>query len=134
MSLQNATIVFAPTSIDATGGTSQNWSLKKVNGNQLTIGCDSDSDSRLRKQAVCKTSTARPLASGANGFSQNRSQIDVTIPHLLSNGTYASNAVGAYQRFDPETTDAQRKEERYLLAMMLVDPDLQSFWDSQSNA
>jgi hypothetical protein len=134
MSLQNAQLVWGPTSIAATGGTGQQWGVTRINSNQVQLGCSDDTDSRLRKYAEFKTTMSRPLESGANGFSQNRSSVDFTVPKLLSNGKYTKNAMGAYLRFDPETTDAERKNNRYLLAMALVDSDLDAFWDNQSNA
>lgn len=132
MSLQNASIFANPTSITVTGGTAFAFSTYRYNGSSLTIGNAAQTDARLRVYVDLKASMSQPLATGPNGYSQSRSQADVTFPKLLANGKYTKNAGGIYLRFDPETTAAEKLEYRNKLAQMLIDPDFAEFWDNQS--
>lgn len=132
MGIQNATISVDPTSITVTGGSALTYSLMRYNGNTLTCGVNADTDSRLKRKINFKTSLPQVLVSAPNGYSQARSSLDALFPKLLANGKITENAAGAYFRFDPETTAAEKLQYRQLLAQMLIDSDYAEFWDNQS--
>lgn len=130
--LSNSTIMLDPSSITVTGGTSQTFLITKNTGSQLSLGCSTDTDSRLRKTIEAKTSISQPSARGANGYTQSRSSMDVVFPKSLANGVITKNAGGIYFRFDPETTAAEKLRYRQMLAQLLIDSDYSDFWDNQA--
>lgn len=134
MSLINAAVVTAPTSIAPTGGTALAFVATQNNGNSVTLAVASDADMRLRRSITATISPPKVSASAPNGYSQQRNEVKFKKPKLLANGKYTTNEVILTMRVDPETTQVEIQELIDVGAQMFFDADFVNFWKLQSLA
>jgi len=128
MSLQNAGIVTAPSSIAASGGSALNFSsLGPSSNGAVVLYVAADTDLRLRRtlKAIAKTPTVN--VSAPNGFTQARTQTLFSKPKLLANGKITVNTVRIEVSYDVETTQTEIQELLDVGAQILCDSDFTSY-------
>lgn len=133
MTIKSSSILSGATSVSATGGSATTMIDKGTNGLTTVI---MDDGAEFALQTKLEFSIQDPVVSSAapNGFTQARSKCRLLKPLLLDNGNYTTNTGLVQFSWDPETTDAERKEIRYLVAQAIVDSDFDEFYNNQSLA
>lgn len=118
------------------GGTATTLKTKKMISARNMHILYLDDNSALNDQTTVECSQKEPrVNSGApNGYTQARNILLVKDPFLLDNGETTINSIRVEQSCDAELTAAEKLELRVKAALMLIDSDLQEFWDEQSLA
>jgi len=124
MSLSNAGIVTAPSSIAATGGTALNFSsVGSPSKGKVSLIVTADTDLRLRRTIDVSASAPTVNAGAPNGYSQARVQFLFRKPKLLANGKITVNTVSVNFGYDVETTQAEIQELLDVASQMCFDAD-----------
>lgn len=132
MSLNNAAVVTAPTSIAATGGTALTLASAGSDGITNRLIVTADTDFRTRRSIVASIKTPKPLATAPNGYTQARSKAVYTKPKLLANTKYTNNTISIEISVDVETTQTEIQELMDVGAQMLFDADFIQLWKTQN--
>jgi len=135
MSLVNAGVVTAPSSIAATGGSALNFaSLGPAVNGQVVLAATADTDLRLRRLIKAKATMPTVQATAPNGYTQARTESLFVKPKLLANGKITTNTVKIFVNYDVETTQAEIQELLDVGAQMLFDSDFTAYHKSLSTA
>jgi len=134
MSIANASVQVAPTSITVTGGTALSFTPLSNTGTKVIVQNTADTDSRTRRKASFKVTSAVPEATAPNGYTQNRCEAKFTKPKLLANGKITTNEVIITMRSDVETTQTELQEMVDVGAQLFCDADFLNFWKVQALA
>lgn len=128
MSLQTLGLL-ASSTVAASGGTA--LPLTSVGGSENKNRLVVDEDTDLRTQRSIDFSVRRPHVQGTapNGYTQARSICAFKVPLSLANGNTTVNTVAITMSTDVETTVAEKAELRSLAAQLLIDVELDAFWD-----
>jgi len=123
MSLINAALVVAPTSIAPTGGTALTFaSFGSPAPGQVNLFVPADTDLRTRRSMQWKVKLAKPKADAPNGYTQHRVSFTYYYPIILANGKITVNSSGGFASFDVETSQTQIQQ--------LIDVGAQGFSDA----
>lgn len=124
MSLSNAAIVVAPTSIAPTGGTALTFSSNGIQGpGQLQLVVPADTDMRTRRTLDVTVKSAKVSVGAPNGYTQNRVSYFYRKPKLLANGKITVNTAKIEFSYDVETTQAEIQELLDVSAQICFDAD-----------
>lgn len=132
MSLTNASIVIAPSSIAATGGSALAFSSSGQAGNTVTLYVAADTDLRTRRTIDVEVRKPRPNASAPNGLTQARQIATFKKPKVLANGKITTGTVSVTLAYDVEFTQTEIQELIDVGAQMLCDSDFTNLWKASS--
>jgi len=132
MSLVNAGVVTAPSSIAATGGSALAFAAGQSSATTMHLYVSADTDLRTRRtiDVVIKPPKIQPTA--PNGYTQARATATYKKPKLLANGKITVNSVQVSMSYDVETTQAEIQELMDVGAQMIFDADFTALWKNQS--
>jgi len=124
MPLNNASVVIAPTSITASGGTALTWSsLGNLGNSKITLAALVDTDFRLRRTIDVNVKAPSVNANSPNGYTQARVSFLFKKPKLLANGKVTVNTARLEFAYDVETTQAEVQELLDIAAQISCDGD-----------
>jgi len=128
MSLANASIVTAPTSIAASGGSALPFSsLGPVNAGQVVLAATADTDLRTRRLLKCTAKPPTVLSTAPNGYTQAKTETLYVKPKLLANGKITANTVQVTVKYDVETTQTEIQELLDVGAQICCDSDFTAY-------
>jgi len=134
MSLVNAAVVTAPTSIAPTGGSALAFQAKNPGADPLQLYVAADTDLRLRRTIDISIKPPKVNAGMPNGFTQGQVVARYNKPKLLANGKITTASVRISMSYDVENSQAEIQELMDVGAQMLFDSDFTSLWKAQSYA
>lgn len=134
MSLLNAAVVTAPTTISVTGGSALTFVPVTNNGSNVELVVATDTDNRTRRRLLASVSLPKVSPTAPNGYTQARVEVKFRKPKLLANGKYTTNELIVSMRYDAETSDTEIQEMRDVGAQLLFDADFANTWKLQSLA
>jgi hypothetical protein len=135
MSLQNASVVIAPTSFAPVGGTALAFqSLGVQKDGSVILYVPADTDLRTRRTILARIKSPVVNASSPNGYTQARAEVTFFKPKLLANGKVTTNKLGVFASYDFETTPTETQELLDIGGQILTDPDFVSVFKSLSLA
>jgi len=124
MSLNNASIVTAPSSIAATGGTTLSFELfQSPRPGTSVLYVPADSDFRLRRTLTARIGQPTASKASPDGYTQAWADMRYFRPRLLANGLYTIDSV--YVKVS-RSVEAPAADVQHLLdvgAQMLFDSD-----------
>lgn len=132
MSLSNAAVVTAPSSIAPTGGTTLTFSSFGTSPGGIVIAVPADTDSRLRRSITFTVTPPRPAPTSPSGYTQQRCKAIFKRPIITASGKYTVNTLEVSLATDVEATDAVKQEILDIGAQLLFDSDFIQFWKSQN--
>jgi len=128
MAIKNASLVTAPTSIAATGGTALAFTGLGIQNNSVKAVVTTDTDLRTRRSILAKVKEARPNPNSIGGYTMQRNSIKISVPKLktLPSGAQvvANNYVMVEVGYDVETTPTEKQLLLDLGAQSCFDADL----------
>lgn len=128
MGLKNATIL-SGASIGVTGGTTINLA---DNGVQIPNGCQmvvrEDTDYATRRTVTAKTRPA-VIDAKTSEYGKDKKSITLVKPTVLPSGRVIFNVIRVEREVHPTLTAAECFELNKLAVQLLVDGDLDGFWD-----
>lgn len=134
MSLSNAAVVTAPTSIAPTGGTALAFASFGASPGGLIIAVPADVDQRLRRSITFSITPPRPSPTSPSGYTQQRCRAIFKRPILTASGKYTVNTVEISWAMDVETNDTVKQELIDVSSQLLFASDFVQFWKNQSLA
>lgn len=124
MSLSNASIVTAPSSIAPTGGSALVFSSSgNLSNGKVTLIVSADTDLRIRRSIDATIKNPSPSLSAPNGYTQARVSFVYKKPKLLANGKITVNTARVEFSYDVETTQTEIQELADVAAQMCFDGD-----------
>lgn len=124
MSLNNAAIVIAPTSIAPTGGSALTFASNGLQGpGKVTLVVPTDTDYRTRRSLDVTVKPASVSAGAPNGYTQNRITFVFKKPKVLANTKITVNTVKVEFAYDVETTQTEIQELLDVAAQLCFDAD-----------
>lgn len=133
MSIQNAAVVTAPTSIAPTGGTALSLTGTGISGGTDTSAyVASDTDLRTRRRIDFNISKPRVQNGTPNGYTQAKCQAKFFKPKTLANGKITVNSVSILMSYDVETSQTEIQELMDVGAQLLFDADFTNLWKAQN--
>lgn len=124
MSLVNASIVTAPSSIAPTGGTALAFaSSGNLSNGKVSLVVSADTDLRTRRQIDVTVKPPAASTNAPNGYTQARVQFLFKKPKLLANGKITVNTARVEFSYDVETTQTEIQELADVAAQMSFDAD-----------
>lgn len=124
MSLANAALVVAPTSIAPTGGTALTFSTQGMTApGEQSLVVLADTDLRLRRSIDVKVKDPKVQLTAPNGYTQARRSCLFKKPKLLANGKITVNTSKVEVSYDIETTPTEIQELIDIAAQMASDAD-----------
>jgi len=133
MSISNASIPMGAT-ITPSGGTARTLVSLGSNPGENRLYLDDGSSLILRMNLLATSKLPSPNASKPNGYTQQRSALNVQRPKLLANGNYTTNSARAEISYDPESTTAEVQELLDALVLSLITAAIDGLWFSGSTA
>lgn len=133
MSISQLSLLESAT-ITPSGGTALPFgSTAPANG---TVKAFSTIDTDLRSRRTIDFSVKEPkiLATAPAGYTQARANCYLRVPFTLDNGNTTTNTLKIEVAYDAEATQAEVLELRKLGAQILVDSDLDEFFEQLSIA
>jgi hypothetical protein len=128
MSINNASLVTAPTSIVVTGGTALAFASSGLVDGVNPLFVSADTDFRTRRTLTISAKPAKPSPSAPNGYTQLRMSAIYRKPKTLANGKITVNTLKAEMAYDVETTQAEIQELVDILAQLGCDADFTQLW------
>lgn len=133
MPLNGANVKSGATAMTPTGGTDKTFTSDGVIVPQgLHLANAAQADFRIREHATIRNRVPVLLPTGK--WTRDRKNLSITIPKLLSDGTYINNVIRLEREVHPESTAAEAVELNMLMAQCLSDSDFTAFWSSGSLA
>jgi len=124
MSLANAGIVTAPSSIAASGGTAVTFvSNGSPSAGKLNIFVSAATDLRLRRSIDVTVRPPSANVSAPNGYTQARISFLFKKPKLLANGKITVNTSRVEFAYDVETTQAEIQDLLDTASQICFDAD-----------
>jgi hypothetical protein len=131
MSIENLSLL-ANATMSTTGGTAQVYESLGLEGGLNPVFVQGDTNLKTRRTADFSVVPARVDTSKPSGYTQMRANLFSRNPVTLASGDVSVDTSSVRFAHSVETTAAQKLEQRQILAQMLIDPDLTSFWDNGS--
>lgn len=88
-----------------------------------------DTDLRTRRSMEFSVSEPKPNSASPNGFTLARNSVYVKVPFTLDNGEVTTHTIQIKMARDAEATQAEILELRKLGAQILIDSDLDDFYN-----
>lgn len=132
MSVSNASIVTAPTSITVTGGTAVAFSSLGLADGRQTLFVAADTDQRTRRSIDVSVKPAKSSSSAPNGYTQPRATLLLKKPKVLANGKITVGTLRVEMAYDVEFTQPEIQELVDFGAQFFCDPDFLNFWKQMS--
>jgi len=124
MSLVNAGVVTAPSSISASGGTALTFaSAGQPSSGRLSLIVPADTDLRVRRGMEITVKTPSPQSTAPNGYTQARASYLFKYPKLLANGKITVNTAKVEFAYDVETTQTEIQQLLDIAAQICCDGD-----------
>jgi hypothetical protein len=124
MSLSNAVIKTAPTSIATTGGTDLTYaSLGNSAPGVLELYVPADTDFRIRRSLTVSIKSPKLSVNAPNGYTQQRVKMLYRKPKLLANGKYTVQTCTVEVAYDIEASQADIQDLIDTGAQLCFDAD-----------
>lgn len=133
MPLNGAVVKSGATAMTPTGGTDKTFTTDGVTVPQgLHLANAAQTDFRIREHATVRNRVPVLLPTGK--WTRDKKSVSITVPKVLSDGTYVNNVIRLEREVHPESTAAEATELNMLMAQALSDSDFAAFWSSGSLA
>jgi len=132
MSVSNASIVTAPSSITVTGGTAVAFSSLGLADGKQTLFVAADTDQRIRRSIDVSVKPAKSSSSAPNGYTQPRATLTLKKPKVLANGKITVATLRVEMAYDVEYTQTEIQEMVDFGAQFFCDADFANFWKQMS--
>lgn len=133
MPLNGAIVKSGASAMTPTGGTDKTFTTDGVTiPNGIHVANAGQADFRIREHIAIRNRV--PVLNGGGTWTRDRKAVTLTIPKLLSDGTYVNNVIRLEREVHPESTAAEALELNMLAAQILSDADFTAYWSAGSLA
>jgi hypothetical protein len=124
--MSKITVKTGSSAVSLTGGSDVDFTMTSQTAKGFTLAALADAYNLRRKMVFTRTEP-KVSSSAPGGYTQQRSSGLVVTPITLANGNTTTNTASYNLAFDPESSVAQKLEQRLVLVQMIMDSELDAF-------